>query len=166
MKRLTLTIILLFTASAALADVALYLYPSVIAEGSQVRLSSIASIDAGQKDGELAASIIIPAFMYSDGFIDKRELLAFASSYFNGPVSVFGSAVKINFLQKKNEPAPWQGIARGKMVKVVCTSGAIKIELRGKALKSGMPGETISVRVNRRIIRAVVIDGEKVEKQL
>jgi len=166
MKRLTLTILLLFTASAALADVVLYLYPSIIAANNQVRLSSIASIDAGQSERESAASIVIPSALYRDGFVDKRELLTFVSSRFSGPVSIFGSAVKINFLQKKNEPAVWQGIARGKIVKVVYSSGAIKIEVRGKALKSGMPGEIISVRVNRRIIRAVVIDGERVEKQL
>lgn len=166
MKRLTLTILVLFTASAALADVVLYLYPSIITADSQVQLTSIASIDAGQSDKVSAASIVIPSSMYRDGFVDKRELLAFISSRFSGSVSVFGSAVKINFLQKKKSPPAWRGIVRGKIVKVVYTSGAIKIEVRGKALRSGMPGEVISVRVNRRIIRAVVVDGERVEKQL
>jgi len=166
MKRLAITILCLFMTSAALADVILYLYPSVVKENEGLTLGRIAMIDGTSGDRKTVSGIEVPAGMYGDGYVDRREIQAFLKSRIEGTITVIGSAVKINFLQRKNGPARPEGVVRGKTVKVIYHAGAIRIEVRGTAMGRGLPGETIAVRVNRQIIRAVVLDSERVKKQI
>ncbi len=163
-KALTAIFILCFVSSLS-ADVVLYLYPGVVARKAGIALNSIALIDARGVEKERAMEITIPEDLYRDGYIDRRELYGYLNRHLSVSLQIFGSAVRVTHL-RNIQKEPVKRIARGAAVTVIFSAGSIYIEARGKALRGGMPGEVIPVKVNEKIFKAVVLDNNRVKKRI
>ena len=156
MKHKAATLLLacmLLAPGAAWARVTLYLYPVINNPGAELSLSDIARIESDRRGDQEIPGIRIDSSIYSDGFIDRTEILGLMKNKFDGCVMIVGSATRVSTSVEKNDTgdkAKASDIKQGDPVTFVYRKGLIRIELTGTALSNGCAGESIQVRLKKK----------------
>lgn len=166
----SISLLLILCAPAGLysAGVTLLLYPSYTASGSDLRVNNIARINADSATAEALGSIIISSEFYSDGFIDRQELMSMLSDNGFADCVIYGNAVRISEpLAYKEASVPGLPlISRGAPVTYIMKNRGIILTVKGVAQEPGFPGDLIKVRVNKgRVVSGRIIDKETVESE-
>ncbi|HOP63076.1 MAG TPA: flagella basal body P-ring formation protein FlgA [Spirochaetota bacterium] len=153
-----LSILILLIPLSASARVRIYLIPEIECGKQIIVLSDIAKIEG---DYVLkAGSLVIPAKLYKDSIVDRRELNNYLSENLTGSYSIFGSGVKLSFRKTEDvivceeEPEKTDLVKKGQMVELMIKKGNISIEMSGKALSNGTEDDEIDIRLkNGRVLR-------------
>jgi len=133
------------------AGARIYLYQKVTLGDGPLTLGDIAGIEAGADEFEKIRGLAIDETLYGDGLIDRSEVIALLKKTCSDTFCIFGTGVRV----EKRETAGSDDGTAVKMVKqgtpvvFILVKNGIRIEVRGKMLKSGMIGDIVPVRLDR-----------------
>ena len=169
-KYLYIFFIIIFFSVSLSAEVRIYLLPKVEISNDDVRLLDIAKVYGSGNDVISLNEIKISKDIYSDGFIEKSELLKIFKKNLNYSVIIYGSAVKIKFAANENIDKigkPGFLVKKGDIIFFVVNNRGIRIEVKGVAMKNGRLGEVIQVKLKNRVrVRGKVINSKTVVRGL
>ncbi len=157
----SLFILLFFVLSQAnsLADIRMYLFPRVeinLNNEDDLAIADIARIDGDNTDLTKICNIKVKSELYSDGYIDRKELSNLLSSNVNDLFFIYGNAIRVidkdKFIEERAEFAynfieEEILVRRGERVSLVVIKRGISVELTGRVMKDGKKGEEITVRM-------------------
>jgi hypothetical protein len=156
--------IFLFT-PACFAELNLYLYPRVEYKKGAITVSDIANIETDIQSAGLIESIGIDESFFSDGYLDRKEIMDILKDSFAGPINIYGSGVRV---VKAEEDAAVRDsrivVQKGSIVRFQVVNSGIRVELKGTAMGDGAVGDEIPVKlkgstvsrgriVNERVVR-------------
>ncbi|MDY6967287.1 MAG: flagella basal body P-ring formation protein FlgA [Spirochaetota bacterium] len=151
----------------------MFLYPKIHLKKKAATLEDIAVIDCGKESINRFKHIKIPHVLYSDGYLDRKEIRLLIRQSISKPVFIYGNAIKINVNKevegekKDNTDDPMNIVKSGERVKIVVINNGIFVELIGTALKQGSIGDEIRVRIKgSKVIHGIVKRGKLVEVTL
>ncbi|MGL4368950.1 MAG: flagella basal body P-ring formation protein FlgA [Spirochaetota bacterium] len=168
MNKLILTSVLfLCAASAACADVRIYLYPRCEAGKSSVSFSSAAWVEGDEDDAAKVRAITVDERFYKDGYIDSSEIRSLLKSRFAGKFSIIGTSVRIFPPEPEKvdlDELALQSVKKGEGVTVVVKRKGITLETHGIAADDALPGDEISVEIGKKkIVKGVLREEHVVE---
>jgi hypothetical protein len=151
--------------SYAREDVAIYLFPRAEKTSASLLLGDIARIYGGDESRHLALIPLDPS-LYSDGYIDRKEIRTVIAAFSPMPVAIHGSAVRIVDLNR-SASSPARKIGNGEKVVFVLKRNGVMISVPGISLGEGSTGDAVSVRLsNRTTARGIVTDDGYVVQEL
>jgi hypothetical protein len=159
-----MTILFLLNALAgyAWADISLYLYPR-INYTSNVMLSHIAIIEGDTAAVEMIKNMSIDENFFSNGYLDKRDIINILKDAAVGRINIYGSGVRMIKLDSNAESLSSQKcIKKGDTVRFQVVSSRIRIELPGTAMKDGAAGDVIPVKLKGSKVASGKILNERV----
>ncbi|MBN2401249.1 MAG: flagella basal body P-ring formation protein FlgA [Spirochaetes bacterium] len=165
-----ISLIFLLCGAVESADIKLILFPKITAENNLL-LGDIALIDSDRSDIKQIKKINIECEIYSDGYIDKKEILSILKSYTEESISIYGNAVRVinnssNDITIVDHDELF--LKKGDRVEVVVNNKGISLVLKGIAVNDGKLNDEITVRITNKLtmkkfIKAKIIGRERVE---
>ncbi len=155
----------------ALAEVNVYLVSCVETEGS-LTLGDIARIDSDRETAAKLRALPVKQELYQDGYVDRKELEQLLGSSTTETVFIYGSAVRITQIEKKNpgeETADMAAadavqIRKGDSVGITFRNRGILVHLSGSAMQDGKIGDEITVRIKgNRTLKGKITDKKMIE---
>ena len=164
----------ILSASSLYGDVKIYLFPKINKIAGPVKLMDIARFEGLPVEFKKLGHIIIDRKIYSDGYIDRRELIKIIKERVDDTIFIYGNAVKISFSRDiikghndynfKNEN---YGVKSGDRVRLVVVNRGIRLVVSGTAMEDGSIGDTISVRLkNKKSIRGKIVNVRMLRTEL
>jgi hypothetical protein len=138
------------------AEIKIFLHPRSVA-ASNLILGDIASIEADQLISDNIKNITIEQSLYSDGYIDKKEIALLLKQYTNDNFSIYGNAVRVtNDLQDdlyntadQYDPAVIL-LRKGDRVNIIIKRNGISLMLKGTAIDDGKINDEIAVKLDNK----------------
>jgi hypothetical protein len=161
--------IFLLSFAAADAEIKLYLQPKVTVEGNNLLLSDIASIESNNSNIEQIRNINIEHEIFSDGYIDKKEILSILKKYTEDNTIIFGNAVRVitntlsdKSLADKNNLL----LKKGNKVEIIINNKGISLILKGIAVDEGRFNEEITVKIQNKFALTKLLKAKVIGKDL
>jgi hypothetical protein len=154
--------ILLF-AAACFAQLNLYLYPRVECNKGAVLMSDIAKIETDMQSAGRIERIGVDASFFSDGYLDRKEIMEILKDSVVGPINIYGSGVRV---VKADGDAVVRDtrvvVQKGAMVRFQVVNAGIRVELMGTAMSDGAVGDEIPVKLKGSTVSRGRIVNERV----
>ncbi len=148
----------LFIQVDSIADINMFLFQNVEINKIEddLALTDIARFDGNYSSTSKFCDIKIDKELYSDGYIDRKELSDLLRKNVDDLFFIYGSAIKV--IEKNDdsdmhieEDNYYFGeeylVKRGDRVNLVVTKRGIKVELKGSVMEDGKKGDEITVRM-------------------
>jgi len=162
MRSMTILFLLHALTGYGWADVSLYLYPR-INYTSNVMFSHIAIIEGDTAAVEKIKTLSIDENFFSNGYLDKKDIMNILKDTIAGKINIYGSGVRITKLDSNADSQSSQKfIKKGDTVRFQVVSSRIRIELPGTAMKDGAPGDVIPVKLKGSKVASGTILNERV----
>jgi hypothetical protein len=164
-----LFILILLLCDAANAEVRLFLKPKVTVDGKNLTLCDIASIEGNNSNLIQIKDIIIEPEIFSDGYIDKKEIITLLKKYTEDNCIVYGNAVRIvtNELSDKNTSVKNDlMLKRGDRVAVIVNNKAVSLILKGTAINDGRFNEEVTVKIDNKSTLSKLLKGKIIGKDI
>ncbi|HOO72745.1 MAG TPA: flagella basal body P-ring formation protein FlgA [Spirochaetota bacterium] len=147
------------------AVISIYLHPQVTGS-ERLCLRDLADVEGDKEIAETLARTEIGRDLFSDGYIDRGELLRLLSGVEGAAVCIYGSAVRVTGpAAPENTGADL--VRTGKPVTIIVTKNSLRVRFSGTALQSGSLGDPVRVRSgNNTVLEARVVSRDTVEKSL
>lgn len=154
---------ILLTSSILFADINIYLYPIVHEHGNGIKLIDIARVESHGETSEEFENMSIDRSLYSDGIVDRKELLSVIRNLSKEMIFINGSGSRIvPQEQVMNDYISFfdsRLIEKGNSISFELLKKGIKIEMQGTALENGGKGDEIKVKLtNSKILKGRIID--------
>lgn len=154
----------------AYCDIKLFLQSKVITNNDSLMLKDVAVIEGNNFDIEKIKNIQIDKAIYSDGYIDKKEILSLLKNVTKDNINILGNAIRIisNDQHKNNSEndTPESVIKKGDSVNIVIKKNGILVILRGTAVNEGKIDEEIFVKLEKKTNTSKLIKGKIRNKDL
>ncbi|MFH0976337.1 MAG: flagella basal body P-ring formation protein FlgA [Spirochaetota bacterium] len=140
-----------FISSALNAEIKLYLKPAFTLVSDNTLLSDIAAIEGNYSEIEKIKSVSIGTELYSDGYVDRKEILSLLK-YTEENISIYGNAVRVISSPQTEKAISSQNdflVKKGDRVEIIVLNKGISLMLRGIVLNEGRMNEEILVRPDR-----------------
>jgi len=169
MIRTALLAVFLVLPAGVFAEINVYIHSSAELKKEGMRVSDIASVDCSAESAAIR-DVEISGAMYSDGYVDRAELLQLLKKHTDERINIYGSAARIFPASgegrddgKKTETA----VKNGSQVKFTAMKNGIRIELTGTAMRDGAVGDVIPVKLRKnKTASGKITEDRKVELEL
>ncbi|MCU0846884.1 MAG: flagella basal body P-ring formation protein FlgA [Spirochaetes bacterium] len=169
MIRSALLAVFLAVPSGVFAEINVYIHSSSELKKEGLKVSDIASVDCPAESAAIK-DVEINGPLYSDGYVDRAELLQLLKKQTDERINIYGSAARILPVSgegkddgKKAETA----VKNGSQVKFTAMKNGIRIELTGTAMRDGAVGDVIPVRLRKnKTASGKITEDRKVELEL
>ncbi len=130
-------------------DIKIILHRSAVLSNAELFLNNIATIEGNSAELQAIKTLKVPAELYSDGYVDRKELFALLQQNSNNTFFIYGNSVRITENGAVNTVADKNGIliARGDSVKFFVKKNGISIEVSAVALNDAGMEDEIQVRI-------------------
>jgi hypothetical protein len=162
------TIILLCFAAES-AEIRLFLQPKVMTEGNNLLLSDIASIEGNCSNIEQIKNISIEREIFSDGYIDKKEITSLLKKYNEDNFIVYGNAVHVITNLQTDITSSEQNdliLKKGDRVEIILNNKGVSLILKGIVVNEGRINEEITVRIENKLALTKVLKAKVIGKDL
>ena len=158
----TIFILFIFTLTC-FAELNLYLYPRAESKNGVIVMSDIAKIETDQETAGQIGSIAIDDTFFSDGYLDRKEIMDILKGIVSGRINIYGSGVRV---VKADGNAVLHDsrivVQKGKMVRFQVIHSGIRVELMGTAMHDGAVGDEIPVKLKGSTVSCGRILNERV----
>jgi hypothetical protein len=164
-----LSIFIALLCDAANAEVKLLLKPKAATDGKNLTLCDIALLEGNNSSIEQIKNINIEPEIFSDGYIDKKEILTFLKKYTQDNCIIYGDSVRIIFNDLQNKNFSEQNdlfLKRGDRVEVIINNKGVSLILKGIAANDGKFNEEITVKINLKSTLSKVLKGKMISKEI
>jgi len=171
--RYSVIVFLLLCSEGGFAAVKIYLLPRVEVRKNSICMSDISRIDGRREPAAAAGNISISKKLYSDGYIDWKEVSGLLKKHISEPVLIYGNSVRI--IKKKDSTiADFSEsggsdvqIRSGERIILVVKRKGIRVETSAIAENEGRNGDLIYVRTGRsKRLRCRIIDSKQAELEI
>jgi len=149
MKRSVSVILCIFLfAPACFAELNLYLYPRVESKKGAITMSDIANIEADKQSAGRIERIGIDESFFSDGYLDRKEIMDILKESIAGPINIYGSGVRV--VKVEGDAVVRDSrivVQKGATVRFQVVNSGILVELKGTAMSDGAVGDEIPVKL-------------------
>jgi hypothetical protein len=171
LKRLIIIIcsIIFLCFAAESAEIRLFLQPKVTVEGNNLLLSDIASIEGNNSDIEQIKNINIEREIFSDGYIDKKEITFLLKKYTEDNFIIYGNAVHVlTNLQIDKTPLEQNDLIlkKGDRVEIILNNKGVSLILKGIVVNEGRFNEEITVRIENKLTLTKLLKAKVIGKDL
>jgi hypothetical protein len=162
-----LSFLLLFFSRSGFADINLFLYPRVN-YADRLTLLNIASIECDLETMAKIMDMAIDETFISDGYLDRKEIIYILKDKVAGTVNIYGNGVRILKADQAVVPQSLQShVKRGDRVRFNVVNSHIRVEVSGIAMKDGVPGDVIPVKLRgQKIADGILLNERIVELKL
>jgi hypothetical protein len=143
----TIFFLFIFTLTC-FAELNLYLYPRAESKNGVIAMSDIAKIETDLETAAQIGSIGIDDSFFSDGYLDRKEIMDILKDTIAGRINIYGSGVRV--VKVDSDAAPHDSrivVQKGKMVRFQVINAGIRVELMGTAIHDGAVGDEIPVKL-------------------
>lgn len=155
-KYLILTVIclnILNPSQSLFADIRLYLYPRIEKGDEVLSVQDIGGIDCDTASDQIKA-IEIDSTLYSDGYLDKKEIMSLIKSKTDEPVIIYGNAVRIfpkgGYLAAQNDTDVKKiTVSTGQRISLRIIKKGVTLEVPGTVISIN-DGKDVTVRLERK----------------
>ncbi len=164
-------IIFILQCNVAYAEIKIFLKPKAIISQSGLTLCDIASVEGNNSETDRIKNINIDSDLFTDGYIDKKEIFTLLKSQKEDSCIIYGNAVRIvpgelqtDNLSGKNDLR----LKKGDRVDVIVNNKGISLKLKGIAVNEGKFNEEITVKIENKsafakFIKVKIIGRDTVE---
>lgn len=161
---------IVFFKHTAYCDIKLFLQSKIITNNDGLVLKDVAVVEGNNSDIEKIKNIQIDKTIYSDGYIDKKEILSLLKNNTEDTIFIFGNAIRIltNDPYKNNteNDATESVIKKGDSVNIIIKKNGISVIVRGISLNEGKTDEEIFVKLEKKTNSFKFIKGKIKNKDL
>jgi hypothetical protein len=132
-------------------------------------LSDIALVESNNSDIEKIRNINIEHEIFSDGYIDKKEILSIIKKYTEDNTIIYGNAVRvITKIQSAKTLADKNNVLlkKGNKVEIIVNNKGISLILKGIAVDEGRFNEEITVKVQNKFALTKLLKAKVIGKDL
>jgi len=135
------------------ADIKIFLFHRIESTEDNIALRNVAHVFGNSVSLDEIRGITISEELYSDGYIDRRELGELLRKKTNDSVYIIGNAVRIVRtdldleLRAEDTCAGGVLVRKGEVVNLIVRKKGISIRLIGKAMEDRREGEEINVKM-------------------
>jgi len=154
----------------AAAGVRIYLHSTASFNGEEALLGKLAAVEGGPADVMKVRETVIPPAMVKDGYFDRSELEELLRGTVSGPLTIYGSAVRVRVsgLEESAAGAEKKALVKsGEAVAVRVKKNGVLLECAGSLLGDGNAGDTVEVRIRgSKSLRGRLTGNKTVELEL
>lgn len=172
---LLLTFFIVFIEHTAYCDIRLFLFPKITTDNNDIFLKDVALVEGNNTDIEKIKNTKIKKEIYSDGYIDRKEILSVLKNNTDDNIFIIGNAVRVfnnatNIIYVENQPSE-PVIKKGDNVNVIVKKNGISVILRGTAVSDGKIDDEVSVKLEKRsnyfkLVKGIIKSKDYVEVNL
>jgi hypothetical protein len=167
MKVLASVIFTLLISVTCFADAGLYLYPKVERGDGAITIADIAKIEADPETSAQIGGIAIEDKYFSDGYLDRKEIMDLLKGRVAGRISIYGGGVRITATEPAVPEESRIAVVKGNTVRFQVVNSGIRVELTGTAMRDGAVGDVIPVKLKgSAVARGTVVNERVVELAL
>jgi hypothetical protein len=155
-RLVSLILVTLFTlGNTVYGEIKIFLRPKVNLVNN-LSLSDMAFIETDKNNIESLKKITIGSELYSDGYVDKKELSLLLKQYTDENIIIYGNAVRTFSTGQESDQSNIMDqdhiggvvLRKGDTVDVEVKKNGISIILKGTAIDEGRINDEIAVRIN------------------
>jgi hypothetical protein len=146
-------------APACFAEMNLYLYPRAECNKGAIVMSDIGKIETDIQSAERIKRIGIDSSFFTDGYLDRKEIMDILKDSVAGPIHIYGSGVRVVEAAVSDSRVVVQ---KGAMVRFQVVNAGIRVELTGTAMGDGTVGDEIPVKLKGSTVTRGRIVNERV----
>jgi hypothetical protein len=140
------------------------LQSKVITNNDRLIIKDVAVVEGNNSDIEKIKNIQIDKDIYSDGYIDKKEILLLLKNNTEDTIFIFGNAIRIlthdQHINNSENDAPDSVIKKGDSVNIVIKKNGISVILRGIAVNEGKIDEEVVVKIEKKTNTTKLVKGK------
>jgi hypothetical protein len=164
LKKLSLILfIFVLLVSSANGEIRLILKSKATANGTNLYLSDIASLEGNNSEIEQIRNLFIMPEIYSDGYIDKKEIFILLKNHTSANCIIYGNAVRVVSVESQDKIVSVQSdflLKKGDRIEVTINNKGISLILKGIAVNEGKFNNEIIVKIDNKSAFSKLIKGK------